>query len=139
MTLTACTKNETTQPETKTDVPVAETTAPEVSMTYPPYLTALGSPDSENDFLFEVIDLDGNKKQFLVYTDEELLSDALSASEMIKLNEYTGVTEAVNGFEAIYNRDGMHWVLYINGEMTEKLCTEIKIENGNSYSFRLER
>lgn len=139
MTLTACTKNETTQPEAETDAPVAETTAPEVSITYPPFLTALGSPESENDFLFEVIDLEGNKKQFLVYTDEEQLSDALSASEMLRLNEYTGVIEAVNGFEAIYNRDGMHWVLYINGETAEKLCTEITIENGSSYSFRLER
>ena len=137
---TACTKNESDQPETLSDAPLAtEAASEEVSPTYPANLTAIGAANSKNDFIFETVDLDGESKQFIFYTNCDILSDALGEAEMLSLNKYTSEIESVNGIHANYNADGMRWVLYINGEKAEKLCNEITIAKANTYSFRLER
>lgn len=122
--------------QTTTDASALQTTAyvPPAELTY---LTTIGS--GENSFVLETVTLEGESSKYLIATNETDLEKALESLGLLTVNEYTGEITDVNGIHAEYNKDGMHWVLYVNGEKAEASPDEITVIKNYVYTFRLEK
>lgn len=91
-------------------------------------------------FLFSVVDKDGNETQFEVYTDKETVGEALLELNLIAgdESEYGLFVKTVNGITADYDKDGVYWAFYVNDEYASTGVDATKITQGDSYSFRVE-
>lgn len=103
---------------------------------------------SENDtqknaysFKFVVVDADGNETSFDIKTDEKTVGAALLEQELIKGEEgqYGLYVTEVNGITADYEKDGTYWAFYINGEYAMTGIDLTKIEDGATYSLKVEK
>ena len=52
--------------------------------------------------------------------------------------EYGLYVKTVNGVTADFDADGVYWAFYINDEYAQTSVDMTKIEDGASYSFRIE-
>ena len=96
---------------------------------------------TEMSFTFEVVDKDGNTETFDITTDkatvgEALLEEGLIAGEEGQYGLY--VTE-VNGIVADYNVDQTYWAFYVNGEYASSGVDTTDVEDGSTYSFKVEK
>ena len=96
---------------------------------------------AKQSFTFEVVDKDGNTETFSITTDkatvgEALLEEGLIAGEEGQYGLY--VTE-VNGIVADYNVDQTYWAFYVNGEYAMAGVDATTIEEGATYSFKVEK
>lgn len=92
----------------------------------------------EKSFKFEVIDLDGTKKEFEVKFDtEKTVGEALTNEGLISGEEgqYGLMVDTVDGQKYDYNEDGAYWLLYINGEYAMTGVDSTPIKDGEIYSF----
>lgn len=92
----------------------------------------------EKSFKFEVIDLDGTKKEFEVKFDtEKTVGEALTNEGLISGEEgqYGLMVDTVDGQKYDYNEDGAYWLLYINGEYAMTGVDSTPIKDGEVYSF----
>lgn len=53
-------------------------------------------------------------------------------------SEYGLYVKTVNGITADYDKDGVYWAFYINGEYAQTGVDSTKIAEGESYSFKVE-
>lgn len=92
-------------------------------------------------FTFTVVGLDGEQEQFEIHTDEETVGEALYKLGLIDGDEgeYGLYVKTVNGVTADYEKDGMYWSFYINGEYAQTGVDVTKITEGDSYSFKMEK
>lgn len=92
------------------------------------------------EFPFTVVDKDGNETQFEIHTDEETVGKALAGLGLIagEEGEYGLFVKTVNGITADYDKDGVYWAFYINGEYAASGVDVTPIADGESYSFRVE-
>lgn len=91
-------------------------------------------------FTFEVVDLDGNTETFEISTDAQYVGEALLAEGLIEgeMGDYGLYVKVVNGITADYDVDGHYWAFYVNGEYGMSGVDTTEIEDGATYSFKVE-
>ena len=108
--------------------------------------SACGSKDAppantgEKSFTFEVVDLDGSTETFNITTTEQYVGAALQAEGLIdgEMGDYGLYVKVVNGITADYDVDGHYWAFYVNGEYGMSGVDVTEIEDGATYSFKVE-
>lgn len=92
-------------------------------------------------FDFTVTDADGGESQFEIHTDKETVGDALLEMDLIAGDEgeYGLYVKTVNGITADYDNDGVYWAFYVNGEYAMTGVDSTDIEEGSTYSFKVEK
>ena len=96
--------------------------------------------EGSTKFTFTVVDKEGNETQFEIHTDKETVGEALTELELIdgEESEYGLYVKTVNGITADYDKDGVYWAFYINGEYAQTGIDSTTITEGDSYSFQIE-
>ena len=91
-------------------------------------------------FMFTVVDKEGNQTAFEIHTDKETVGQALLELELIAGDEgpYGLYVKTVNGITADFDKDGVYWAFYINGEYAVTSVDGTKITEGDHYSFQVE-
>lgn len=102
-------------------------------------VTVLG--EGATQFVFTVVDKDGNETNFEIHTDKEIVGDALLELELIagEESEYGLFVKTVNGIIADYNEDQTYWAFYVNGEYATSGVDTTPIEAGMTYTFKVEK
>ena len=101
-------------------------------------VTVLGEGAMVFDFV--VVDKEGNETAFEIHTDKTTVGDALLELELIagEDSEYGLYVKTVNGITADYDVDQTYWAFYINGEMAMSGVDTTDVEEGATYSFKVE-
>ena len=140
LTMTACdngagTGTTTTAPLTTTTVP-ASTGTTAAPVTGP---TEMGI--GYDAFFFNVVDKDGTKTAFKIFTDELTVGDALLNLGLIEGEdgEFGLYVKKVNGITADYAIDKTYWALYVNGEYATKGVDQTEVTDGATYEFRVQK
>lgn len=91
-------------------------------------------------FPFTIVDHDGNETALEIHTDQETVGDALTELGLISGDEgeYGLYVKTVNGITADFDKDGVYWAFYVNDEYASTGVDNTPIEEGNTYSFRVE-
>ncbi len=99
----------------------------------------LGEGDTE--FTFKVVDKDGNESVFEIHTDEKTVGDALIKLDLLEGEEgdYGLYVKKVNGITADYDKDKTYWAFYIDGEYAMTGVNATDIEEGKTYTFKVEK
>lgn len=102
-------------------------------------VTVLG--EGATVFTFVVVDGEGNEKNFEIHTDKTTVGEALLELELITGDDgdYGLYVKSVNGITADYDVDGTYWAFYINGEMAMTGVDSTNVEEGATYSFKVEK
>ena len=97
--------------------------------------------EGQMKFTFTVVDKDGNETNFEIHTDKENVGEALLELDLIAGDEgeYGLYVKTVNGITADYDVDQTYWAFYINGEYASTGVDKTKVEEGASYSFKVEK
>lgn len=97
--------------------------------------------EGATQFLFTVVDKEGNETNFEIHTDKEIVGDALLELELIagEDSEYGLYVKTVNGITADYNEDQTYWAFYVNGEYATSGVDTTPIEEGMTYTFKVEK
>lgn len=100
--------------------------------------TVLGEGDTV--FYVSVTDKEGTETDFEIHTDKETVGEALLDLELIdgEEGEYGLYVKTVNGITADYDKDGVYWAFYINGEYASTGVDATPITEGEQYSFKVE-
>ena len=101
--------------------------------------TVLG--EGQTVFPFTVVDKDGNETTFEIHTDKTIVGEALLDIELIagETSEYGLYVKTVNGITAAYDVDQTYWAFYVNGEYATAGVDTTAIEEGATYSFKVEK
>lgn len=89
-------------------------------------------------FEFQVVELDGTKKEFEVKFDtEKTVGEALVNEGLIsgEKAQYGLMVDTVNGQKYDYNEDGAYWAFHINGEYAMTGVDMTPINDNEIYSF----
>lgn len=140
LSITSCKEKE--NPKLPTDSTSSDTTVQKESDSDTPdtadsSLIKVGEGNTE--FKFTVFD--GEKETvFLVKTDKNTVGEALLDAELISGEEgaYGLYVKTVNGVTADYDKDGKYWAFYINGEYAMSGVDSTNINEGDSYTFKIE-
>lgn len=102
-------------------------------------ITILG--EGETQFAVIVVDKDGNETAFEIHTDKEIVGEALLEVDLIAGEEgpYGLYIKEVNGITADYDVDQTYWAFYVNGEYATSGADTTAIEEGATYSFKVEK
>lgn len=102
-------------------------------------VTVLGQ--GEKKFFFTVADKDGNETDFEIHTDKTTVGDALVEVDLVKgeQSEYGLYVKEVNGIAADYDKDGVYWAFYVNGEYASTGVDSTEITEGATYSFKIQK
>ncbi len=97
--------------------------------------------EGENKFSFTVTDIDGVSTEFEIHTDKKIVGEALLELGLIKGDDgpYGLYVKEANGISADYDKDGTYWAFYIDGEYAPKGVDMTTIEDGKTYSFKVEK
>lgn len=109
--------------------------------TVEPKGTVIGSYDpGEIAFYWTVINKAGEEKLFTVYTSEANLGPALFKTGMIDgdMGDYGLTVKTVNGETHNYETEGYAWMIYVGDEQAQTGVDEIVLENGATYTFKVE-
>lgn len=92
-------------------------------------------------FTFVVTDADGKDTEFTVHTDKTTVGEALLDAGIIAGEEgsYGLYVTTVNGSTLDYQKDGMYWAFYINGEYAMTGVDLTDITPGDAYSMKAEK
>lgn len=96
---------------------------------------------TEVAFVFTVVDAEGNETSFDIATDKETVGEALLEEGLIagEESEYGLYVKTVNGITADYDTDGTYWAFYVNGEYASSGVDTTAVEEGATYSFKVEK
>ncbi len=95
----------------------------------------------EKTFAFEVVALDGTKKEFTVnFGSEKYVGEALVNEGLIsgKNGQFGLMVDTVDGQKYTYDDDKVYWAFYIDGEYAVTGVDTTPIEDGKIYCFRAE-
>ena len=97
--------------------------------------------EGDKSFVTEVVDADGNTVKFTVQTNEKTVGEALQKLGVIDGEEgdYGLYIKTVNGITADYNKDGVYWAFYIDGEYALTSVDATEVTDGAVYAFRVEK
>lgn len=101
-------------------------------------VSAIG--EGEKSFTFTITDADGNETELLVRTDKTIVGEALQELGLIAgdMGDYGLYVKTVNGITVDYDTDGKYWAFYIDGEYAPTGVDMTEIEEGATYSFKVE-
>lgn len=96
--------------------------------------------EGSTKFTFTVVDKDGTETQFEIHTDKETVGEALLELSLIEgdESEYGLYVKTVGGITADYDKDGVYWAFYINGEYAPTGVDSTPVTEGENYSFKVE-
>ena len=108
---------------------------------------ACGSKDEGNanvepkTFSFQVVNPDGSTKDFTINAQTKTVGEALIAEGLIAGEDgpYGLYVKTVDGLTLDYDKDGLYWAFYINGEYGATGCELTDIEDGAVYAFKAEK
>lgn len=97
--------------------------------------------EGQTKFVFVVVDKDGNETNFEIHTDKATVGEALLELELIagETSEYGLYVKTVNGITADYDVDQTYWAFYVNDEYAMSGADTTAIEEGATYSFKVEK
>ena len=97
--------------------------------------------EGDKSFVTEVVDADGNTVKFTVQTNEKTVGEALQKLGVIDGEEgdYGLYIKTVNGTTADYNKDGVCWAFYVDGEYAMTGADMTDVVDGTVYTFRVEK
>lgn len=89
-------------------------------------------------FTFEVTDQGGNFTQFEIHTNKTTVGEALQEVGLISGEEgpYGLYVKTVNGVTLDYDKDGLYWAFYENGEYAVAGVDKTTIDTGTVYMFK---
>lgn len=109
-------------------------------------MTACGGKDipkseGEKTFSFVVVDPEGKETAFEIHTEKSTVGEALLEEGLIEGEDgdYGLYVKAVNGVTLDYEKDGMYWSFYINGEYAMTGVDVTPITEGETYMFKAEK
>ena len=109
-------------------------------------MTACGAKEevpAANAISFKVVvtDLDGKETTFEYSSNAASVGEALVAEGLIEGHEteYGLYIDTVNGITADFNVDSAYWAFYVNGEYATAGVDTTVIEEGTTYSFKVEK
>lgn len=137
-TTNAATKQETSVAES-TNTTVEQIASDENSTTVSAKSTILG--EGETKFTLTVVDQEGAQTQYEIHTDKKTVGEALLDCDIVEGDngEYGLYIKKVNGIEADYDKDGVYWAFYINGEYATTSVDSTDITEGAVYSLKVEK
>lgn len=105
------------------------------------FLTRPETQQGSKHFTITVVHSDGTEKTFDCYTDEEFLGAAVLAEGIITGHEdqYGLVIDSADGEEAIWERDGAYWSLYVGEAYATTGISQTPVEDGASYKLVYEK
>lgn len=126
--ITSCNNNKTNSNTEKT----------ETSNVSIPESNVLG--EGETKFVLTVSDKEGNEEQFEIHTNKTTVGEALLDLGFISgdSDQFGLYVKTVNGITADYDKDGVYWAFYINGEYATSGVDATNITEGETYSFKVE-
>jgi len=97
--------------------------------------------EGQTKFSFMVVDEDGNETAFEIHTDKTTVGEALLDVQLIEgeASEYGLYVKKVNGITADYDETKTYWAFYVNGEYAAAGVDTTTIEDGATYSFKVEK
>ena len=97
--------------------------------------------EGKTQFNFTVVDKDGKETAFEIHTDKTTVGEALLELELIAGEEgaYGLYVKTVNGITVDYDVDQTYWAFYVNGEYAMTGVDATNVEDGASYSFKVEK
>lgn len=97
--------------------------------------------EGQTKFAFVVVDKDGNETNFEIHTDKATVGEALLELELIagETSEYGLYVKTVNGITADYDVDQTYWAFYVGDEYAMSGADTTAIEEGATYSFKVEK
>ena len=97
--------------------------------------------EGKTRFAFTVVDKEGKETAFEIHTDKSTVGEALLEVGMIEGEEgpYGLYVKTVNGITADYDVDQTYWAFYVNGEYAMSGVETTNIEDGTTYSFKVEK
>lgn len=97
--------------------------------------------EGETAFSLQIVDKDGNETNVEIHTDEKTVGEALNATGLIEGEEgqYGFFITAVNGIQAIYEKDGVYWAFYVDGEYAMSGVDQTEIKEGATYALKVEK
>ena len=97
--------------------------------------------EGETVFMFSVFDKDGKETAYQIHTDKTIVGEALQELGLLEGEEgaYGLYVTVVNGIRADYDKDGVYWAFYIDGEYAMSGVDVTEIEAGKTYAFKVEK
>ena len=97
--------------------------------------------EGEKQFLFEVVSDSKEVTYYEISTDKEIVGEALIDNQLIdgEDGEFGLYVKSVNGIVADYEKTHTYWAFYENNQMALKGVDQTYIEEGVTYSFRVEK
>lgn len=97
--------------------------------------------EGDKSFVTEVVDTDGNTVKFTVQTDKKTVGEALQELGVLDGEEgdYGLYIKTVNGITADYDKDGVYWAFYVDGEYAMTGADMTEVVSGTVYTFRVEK
>ena len=97
--------------------------------------------EGSTKFTFTVVDKESNEESFEIHTDKKTVGDALLELELIEgqAGEFGLFVKSVNGITADYDIDKTYWAFYVNGKYAPAGVDTTKIEEGATYTFKVEK
>lgn len=107
--------------------------------------TSESSAKALKNISIEVVDKDGNKKEYKEETDAEFLKGAMDELAEDGDFSYSGndsgygiMVDHINGQRADYTQDGAYWAIYVNDAYGNNGIETQTVTDGDTYSFRYE-
>lgn len=93
------------------------------------------------EFTFKVTDASGKETDFTISTDKKTVGEALLEENLIAGDdsEYGLYVKTVNGVTLDYDKDGMYWAFYENGQYASKGVDSTEVTAGAEYAFKAEK
>ena len=97
--------------------------------------------EGNKQFMLTVTDAEGNTSAFAVRTEEETVGAALLRLDIIEGENgpYGLYIKTVNGIRADFDKDGVYWAFYENGEYAMAGADMTPITDGADYALRVEK
>ena len=94
--------------------------------------------EGNTKFMFRVTDQEGTVTYFQLYTNQTIVGDALEELGLISGEEgpYGLYVKTVNGVTLDYDKDGLYWAFYENGQYAAKGIDQTPIDTGTIYELK---
>lgn len=88
-------------------------------------------------FRIEIVHSDGSSTVLNCNADDEYLGEALQVLNLIRGEEgqFGMYVTTVDGEEAIYEKNGAYWALYVDGEYASQGIDQTPLVDGGSYKL----
>ena len=85
--------------------------------------------------------VEGNETKLTIHTDKTTVGEALLELGVIagEDGQYGLYVKEVIGIEADYDKDGVYWAFYVNGEYAMTGVDQTEIVDGEAYAFKAEK